>query len=305
MKYLKFAVALLVFASCKSPDKKTPAVDSSIERRTSGDVKIFVDESFSSIIADQIEVFKSDYKNATFEVTPGDEAHIIPSFLTDSVRLVVLSRMLTHKEDTLFRKRGIAPKTSRFAIDGIALITGKDNIDSNITVSQVVDILKGNATDGKALVFDNAGSSTLRYFMTLANITKLPATGVYTLKDNNDVIKYVVDHKNYIGVVGVNWLLANNAAMNQYIGEVKTMGVKNLVGKPGADKYYKPEQTNLIHGVYPFLRNVYIINCEEKDGLGTGFANWLMSQRGQLIVLKSGLGPHKMMPREFNLKNPN
>lgn len=305
MKHLKFVLLVLVFASCKSPEKKVDAVDPSIERRTSGRVKIFVDESFSSIIADQIDVFKSDYTNASFEVTPGNEASIVPAFIKNSVRLVVLSRMLTPKEDTTFRRRGVAPKTSRFAIDGIALITNKDNVDSNITVSQVIDILQGKSTEGKSLVFDNAGSSTLRYFMTLANVKVLPATGVYTLKNNNDVIKYVVDHKNYIGVVGVNWLLANTANMNQYIGMVKTMGVKNAKGKPGDDNFYKPIQTNLINGIYPFLRNVYIINCEASDGLGTGFANWVMSQRGQLIVLKSGLGPHKMMPREFNLKNPN
>jgi phosphate transport system substrate-binding protein len=284
MKHLKLVFLILVFAACKSPDKKIDATDPSIERRTSGKVNIFVDESFSSIIADQIDVFKSDYKNASFDVTPGNEASIIPAFIKSSVRLVVLSRMLTHKEDTTFRRRGIAPKTSRFAIDGIALITSKDNVDSNITVSQVVDILQGKSKEGKSLVFDNAGSSTLRYFMTLANVKV---------------------HKNYIGVVGVNWLLANTATMNQYIGMVKTMGVKNVKGKSGDDNFYKPIQTNLINGIYPFLRNVYIINCEASDGLGTGFANWLMSQRGQLIVLKSGLGPHKMMPREFNLKNPN
>ncbi|MEJ7556805.1 MAG: substrate-binding domain-containing protein [Pedobacter sp.] len=305
MKHWKLLLSLVVFASCTNADKKTVSLDSSIERRTSGEVNIFVDESFSSIISDQIAVFKSDYKNATFKVTSGDEAQIIPAFVNDSIRLVVLSRMLTHKEDTAFRRRGIAPKTSRFAIDGIALITGYKNVDSNINVAEVIDILKGTSTSGKGLVFDNVGSSTLRYFMTLANVKKLPATGVYTLKDNNDVIKYVVDHENYIGVVGVNWLLANDAGMNSFIGKVKMMGVKNLKGKPGADDFYKPIQTNLIKGIYPFLRNVYIINCEAKDGLGTGFANWVMSQRGQLIVLKSGLGPHKMMPREFNLKIPN
>ncbi|MFP5080741.1 PstS family phosphate ABC transporter substrate-binding protein [Pedobacter sp. JCM 36344] len=305
MKYLTLIIALLTFASCRNPDKKSGTLDPSIERRTSGDVRIFVDESFSSVIADQIAIFKSDYKNATFKVTLGNEASIIPAFINDSVRLVVLSRMLTHKEDTVFRRRGIAPKTSRFAIDGIALITSNDNVDSNITVSQVIDILNGKSTSGSALVFDNAGSSTLRYFMTLADIKELPSTGVYTLTNNNDVIKYVVDHKNYIGVVGVNWLLANNGGMSEYIDRVKMMGVKNIKGKRGDDQFYKPIQTNLINGVYPFLRNVYIINCEAKDGLGTGFANWVMSQRGQLIVLKSGLGPHKMMPREFNLKNPN
>ncbi|MHA4893969.1 substrate-binding domain-containing protein [Pedobacter sp. PWIIR3] len=302
MKYLTLALFLSLFFACKS-ERKANAVDPAMETRTSGEVKILVDESFSSIIADQIAVFKSDYKDARFTVIPGNEGKIVPAFLNDSVRLIVLSRMLTHEEDTIYRRRSIVPKTSRFAIDGIALITHSSNLDSNITTEQVIDILKGNAKDGKALVFDNPYSSTLRYFMTLAGVKQLPKSGVYTLQNNNDVIKYVVDHENYIGVVGVNWLLANNSNMNDYIGKVKTMGVKNLKGKKGDDAYYKPIQTNLISGIYPFLRNVYIINCEGRDGLGTGFANWLMSQRGQLIVLKSGLGPHKMMPREFNLKS--
>ncbi len=302
MRYLTFALFLFLFVACKN-EKRPIKTDPALQTRTSGQVKILVDESFSSIIAGQIAVFKSDYKDSRFTVITGSEGKIVPAFVNDSVRLIVLSRMLTHEEDTTYRRRGIVPKTSRFAIDGIALITHSNNLDSNITTEQVLNILKGDAKDGRALVFDNPYSSTVRYFMTLAGVKELPKTGVYTLHNNNEVIKYVVEHKNYIGVVGVNWLLANNSSMNGYIGNVRTMGVRNLKGKKGDDAYYKPIQTNLISGIYPFLRNVYIINCEGRDGLGTGFANWLMSQRGQLIVLKSGLGPHKMMPREFNLKS--
>jgi len=305
MRYLIPILIVFVLASCNSPVKRDGKdVDPALETRTMGLVKILVDESFSSVIDDQISVFKSDYKDAEFEVITGNEGKIVPSFVNDSVRVIVMSRMLTPQEDTIYRKRSIVPKTSRFAIDGISLITSADNLDSNITVEEVIGILKGETSSGKSLVFDNAYSSTVRYFMELAQIKTLPTQGVYTLKNNNDVIKYVVDHKNYIGVVGVNWLLTNNTASNG-VGKVRMMGIKNLKGKKGDDNFYKPVQTNLISGIYPFLRNVYIINCEGKDGLGTGFANWLMSPRGQLIVLKSGLGPHKLNPREFNLKNTN
>ncbi|RZK80591.1 MAG: phosphate ABC transporter substrate-binding protein [Pedobacter sp.] len=306
MKYLIPLLFVLALASCGNPvNKDGKEVDPALETRTMGLVKILVDESFSSVIDDQISVFKSDYKDADFEVTTGNEGKIVPAFVNDSIRVIVMSRMLTPQEDTIYRKRSIVPKTSRFAIDGISLITSADNLDSNITVEEVVSILRGESANGRALVFDNAYSSTVRYFMELAQIKTLPKQGVYTLENNNDVIKYVVDHKNYIGVVGVNWLLTNNSATNSVIGKVKMMGIKNLKGKKGDDAFYKPIQENLISGIYPFLRNVYIINCEGKDGLGTGFANWLMSQRGQLIVLKSGLGPHKLNPREFNLKNTN
>jgi len=301
MKNLILAFLVLSIVACSDSSKK----DAVVQTRTSGTVKILVDESFSSIIADQVEVFNSDYKDAKFNISEGNENKIVPNFLNDSMGVIILSRRLKPDEEKIYRNRGIIPKTSRFAIDGIALITGKDNIDSNITVDQVISILKGADTGGKNLVFDNAYSSTLRYFKELAQIKELPKSGVYTLEDDNDVIKYVGEHKNFIGVVGVNWLIANNANMSAYIGKVKMMGVKNVKGKKGDDAFYTPKQINLINGIYPFLRNVYIIDCEGRDGLGTGFANWLMSPRGQLIVLRSGLGPHKIVPREFNLKNKN
>ena len=165
--------------------------------------------------------------------------------------------------------------------------------------------MKGISKSGKKLVFDNAYSSTVRYFKDSSYVKELPKQGVYTLETNNDVIKYVSENKDYIGVVGVNWLLDNNKDISTYLPKVKLMSVKNLEGKTNADAYYKPTQNNLINGIYPFLRNIYIINSEGRDGLGTGFANWLCGPRGQLIVLKSGLGPHKITEREFNIRTTN
>ncbi len=299
MKNLSLILVFLVLAACRGNKK-----DVIVQTRTSGTATILVDESFSSIIKDQIEVFNADYKDANITVVPGNENKIVPAFLNDSMGVIILSRMLKPEEAKIYRNRNIIPRSSRFAIDGIALITNKDNADTTITVEEVIRILKGTAEAGAPnLVFDNAYSSTLRYFKELAGIKELPEKGIYTLEHNNDVIKYVAEHKDYIGVIGVNWLIDKNAGMSNYISAVRTLGVKNLKGKLGDDAFYQPTQKNLMDATYPFLRNVYIINCEGRDGLGTGFANWLMSQRGQLIVLRSGLGPHKLMPREFNLKN--
>ncbi|SDJ37733.1 phosphate transport system substrate-binding protein [Pedobacter sp. ok626] len=302
MKNLSFVLLLFVFVACKQKPKPAGSVE---ETRTSGTVSMLVDESFSGVLADQIEVFKTDYPDTKFTIIEGNEQRIMPTFLNDSIRVIISSRMLTPEEDKIYRNRSIVPKTSRFAIDGIALITNKDNLDSNITVNEVVNILKGTSTSGKQLVFDNAYSSTLRYFKTLAGITTLPPKGIYTLQTNNDVIKYIAENKGSIGVVGVNWLIDNNKDMAGYLDRVKMMGVKNVKGKKGDDKFYQPIQANLINGIYPFLRNIYIINAEGRDGLGTGFATWLVSPRGQLIVLKSGLGPHKLSSRDFNFKNTN
>ncbi|WP_316833904.1 substrate-binding domain-containing protein [Pedobacter nutrimenti] len=301
MKYLSFIIVLLVvFSSCKNKKAKEGQSEDS---RTSGYAKLLVDESFHNIIDDQIEVFNSDYPEAHFTVITGNENKIFPTFLNDSVRVMISSRMLTSDEEKAYSKRSIPVFTSRFAIDGIALITAADSQDTTITAEEVISIMKGTSSSDKSLVFDNAYSSTLRYFKDLAQVKELPKKGIYTLSNNNDVIKYVSEHKNYIGVVGVNWLIKKYSEGEEYSGKVKLMGVKAVKGKKGDDAFYKPVQDNLISGIYPFLRNIYIINAEGKEGLGTGFANWLVSQRGQLIVLKSGLGPHKIVSRDFNLKN--
>ena len=299
MKYQGLILLLLVtFCACKDKDKKEVEVS-----RTIGEVSILVDESFNNVVDDQISVFNSDYPDAHFNIIAGEESKIVPTFLNDSVRVMILSRMLTSKEEKIYANRGIPVRASRFAIDGIALISSKENPDSTITVEEVISILKGTGTGGKSLVFDNAYSSTVRYFQELAGINSLPKAGVYTLNSNDDVIEYIGLHKNYIGVVGVNWLLQGDAKGKEYMQQVKLLGVRNLKGKKDDRIFYKPTQNHLISGKYPFLRNIYIINGEGKQGLGTGFANWLVSQRGQLIVLKSGLGPHKLTSREFNLKN--
>jgi phosphate transport system substrate-binding protein len=303
MKKIFLATVLLigVISACNRVKKS----DKVAETRTTGTTKILVDESFARILDDQIMVFKSDYKQATITTVLGNENKILPSFLNGDVKMIILSRLLKPAEENYYKQRKVAILTDRFAVDGIALITNASNIDTNITAEEVFDIMKGVSKTNRKLVFDNAYSSTIRYFIDSAKVSALPKTGVYTLQNNNDVIKYVAEHKDYIGVVGVNWLLESNKAILSYLPQIKTMGVKNLKGKKGDDQYYKPDQNNLINGIYPFLRNVYLINCEGRDGLGTGFANWLNSPRGQLIVLKSGLGPHKMISRDFNIKITN
>lgn len=297
-----FSSMLAVFALSIFSCNRTTNNDQVGEKRTSGSTTILVDESYARILDRQIAVFKSDYPNATVNTIVGNENEILPKFRSGDVKMLVMSRMLKPEEEQFYKKRQSPIYVDRFAVDGLALIANNADADSTITVAEAYDIMKGISKTGKKLVFDNAYSSTIRYFIDSAGIKELPKSGVYTLKTTNDVIKYVAENKGYIGVIGVNWLLKDVKNPSPYLASVKTLAVKNLTGKSNADAYYKPTQENLINGKYPFLRNVYIINAEGTSGLGTGFATWLSSPRGQLIVLKSGLGPHELAQREFNLK---
>jgi len=296
MKRILILFIALSFCACKRKEKASGIE----ETRTSGTLKILVDESVGPIVQQEINIFKLDYPQATFLKTIKPELKLLPAFLNDTARVIVLPRMLTKTEEKFYRQRNIKINTSRFAVDGLALITNKGNNDSTINVKDVVDILQGKGS-GKQLVFDNAYSSSFQYFKQLAGINEFPAKDVYSKNSSNEVIKLIAEDKNFIGILGVNWLSDKNSEWTKYRNNIRILGVKNYKGKPGADKYYQPTQINLINGDYPFLRNINIIDCEGRDGLGTGFAVWLRSQRGQLIVLKSSLAPHKLMPRELNI----
>ncbi len=288
----------LLFYSCNRSEKQ----DEVQETRTSGTTTILVDEAYAHLISDQIEVFKTDYPSATVSVILGNENDILPKFAKGEVKMIVMSRMLKPNEQIFYNNRKSPIYTDRFAVDGIALIVNKNAVDTTIALQDAYDLMKGVSKSNKQLVFDNSFSSTVRYFIDSAGVKELPKKGVYTLKTPNDVIKFVSENNNYIGVVGVSWLAENTKKSSPYLPQVKTLAVKNLADKDYEGVYYQPTQSNLINGKYPLLRNVYLLNAEGTGGLGTGFANWLASPRGQLIVLKSGLAPHELALREFNLK---
>jgi phosphate transport system substrate-binding protein len=143
----------------------------------------------------------------------------------------------------------------------------------------------------------------VRYFKELAVIDQLPSTGIYALKSNADVIKYVNDNPGSIGVVGVNWMVQPPMELESIVADLKILGVKNVAGQAGSDAYYKPNQNDIALGMYPLTRSLYVVNCEGGAGLGTGFASFIAGERGQRIVLKSGLLPDSIPSREINVVN--
>lgn len=157
MRNFLFIFLILALVGCKRKNK-SEAVK---ETRTSGTLKMLVDESVGPIVQNQIDIFSLDYPQAKFETTVKPEEKLLPAFLNDSVRVIVLPRLLTKAEEKYYNQRSIKINTSRFAVDGIALITNQGNIDSTINVKDVIDILQGKKSD-KKLVFDNAYSSTFQ-----------------------------------------------------------------------------------------------------------------------------------------------
>lgn len=291
---LAFASVILFSCSHSQPGSK----GKEIETETSGSTEILVDESLASIVEAQWYVFESTYPRADIKLNYKPEIPLVNAFLSDSARVAIMARTLTPEEASVFERKKIVVRVNRFAIDAVALVCNKSVADSNVTVGEIVDILRGKSSK-RSLIFDNSNSSTVRYLKELAKISKLPSNGVYALQTNPEVIKFVHNNKGAIGVIGINWYKQPGKDLEKYVSGLTLMGVKNLPGKPGSDRYYKPSQDNLATELYPLRRGLYIINCQGGPGLGWGFASFLAGDIGQRIVLKSGLLPDKMPPREI------
>jgi phosphate transport system substrate-binding protein len=121
------------------------------ESPTTGNIKITVDESFKSIIDDEINVFEKIYIYAKIRPVYKPETQTYNDLLKDSVNLIVASRKLNAEENKFFESRKFFPKETKIAVDGIAIITNNDNNDSLISVNSLKKIFLGEIKSWKQL----------------------------------------------------------------------------------------------------------------------------------------------------------
>ena len=291
--FVLFFIGVL-FVMCNQKEK----VNTNKESILKGSATIFVDETLTPIIEDQVAVFESNY-DAKINIVSKSETEVIISLLKEKSGIAVLTRNLTVEENKIFEQKKITPKITKFATDAIALIANKSSKDTLIDLRNVIDFLNGKQNSSiKGLVFDNPNSSTVRFMNNLAGLKTIPEKGVYSFKTNQDVIKFVAQNEGMIGVLGVNWLSQPMPEMLEYVDKVNVLGVKSLTG----GSYYMPSQNNIAEGKYPLARDLFIVNGQGYTGLGMGFASFVAGDIGQRIVLKSGLLPERIPGRKINVR---
>jgi|APDOM4702015248_1054824.scaffolds.fasta_scaffold04700_2 phosphate transport system substrate-binding protein len=283
---------------------------------TSGFAKIYVDQTFQPIIAEQIQVFESIYPNAKFEPHYVSETEALNALLKDSTRIIISTRDLTQKEKAFFAEKKLFPRVSKIATDGIALIINKQNRDSLISVDQIRLLLTGKITSWNQLsggsglgrikvIFDHQNSSTVRYLLDSLCEGKNLSQDISALSKNEDVVDFVTKNPNAIGIIGVSWISnRNNASCMGFLDKIRVMAV-SYANKPSPDNSYQPYQAYLATKDYPLCRDVFTIATDPSSGLPTGFASFLSSDRGQRIILKSGILPATQPVRVVQVNNEN
>jgi phosphate transport system substrate-binding protein len=270
-------------------------------KHTSDSSKMVVDESLQPIVDEELYIFKALDSTEHPKVTYAPENTAVNLLLADSLRFAILPRDLYPNEYKTLRDRNVYPRVGRFAIDAIAIIVNKASNDTTITVSEIKNMLNGQAKQDKNIIFDNPNSGLVRYLKQLSGNTALTGKNIFSLKSNKDVIKYVAGHPNSIGIAGFAWLNDPDKDYADAVDNVKIVSVRNDVGKDQSAAYYTPSQTTLALKQYPLTRDLFIVNGTGKTGLGKAFEYFVRGDRGQRIILKSGILPDNIPDRKINI----
>lgn len=291
------ALAATLLISCNSDQPKGME-----DTATSGTIKISVDETYKPLIESEIKVFQSLYPKTNIVASYKPESECFKDLLNDSARMVIVTRDFNEQEKNYFKEIKIAPQSLLLAWDAVALITNRANGDSILTMDQVRKIMNGTAEGRKwQVVFDNQNSSTVRFIRDSINVGKPLPKDAMAAKTNEEVVDYVSKNKDAIGVIGVSWISDPNDSTT--IAFTNRVNVVKVRADNGSD-FVKPYQAYIALGSYPLKRGFYFGLKEPYHGLGTGFATFLGSYEGQLVISKFRLFPARLnvVFREANIK---
>lgn len=279
----------ILFSGCHQ-NKRTD-----IDSTDRGTIYISVDETFQPVIDSQIQVFEALYPNAKVVAEYKPEAECFKDLMKDSTRMIIVTRGLTPMEEKYYKDSlSYSPTWSRVAYDGIAVIVNRDSPDSIFTMSEIRGILDGTSGDKQLAVFDGLSeTSTIRFAVdSILRGNPFDPKKVFAEKNSEAVINYVADHKGVIGFVGVSWIgNPEDTAQLSFLTKVRIASIECTCPE---QSFVKPYQANIILKRYPMIRGLYYILKENYNGLGSGFANFMEYERGQLIFRRAYLCPAKM-----------
>lgn len=294
--------ALLSASVLQSCNRNKPAAVYT-DTYTEGSVKFVADESFAPILDEEIYIFKAENEKANPVMVYKPENEAVHYLLSDSSRFAFLSRPLTANEISTLKSHNLPAVATEFAIDAIAVIVNQASADTILTVGDIKKMLNGKAKTDKSIVFDNPNSSLVRYLKQLSGNQDLKQKNIYALKSNKDVINYVSQHPDAIGITGFSWLSEPDSDYAAALSKVKIVGIRDESIKNATNQYFKPSQTTLYLKQYPLVRHLYMVNCTGRKGLGSGLELFMAGDKGQRIILRSGLLPVLIPGRDIEVHN--
>ena len=293
---------------------------------SSGIATIVCDDGFENIMNQEIDVFEYNCKgNANIIPYYVPEKACVDSLLDLKTKTIVITRELTEKEKAYLESQKKHPRSNRIAVDAIALIVNPQNSVEILSISEIADILTGRVTRWDEIepsklgeiqvVFDNEGSSTVKYMRDSVMNGQQFGPNVYAQHSSAEVFRQVQMRKNAIGVIGVSWISTDmrtrdlsreeriqslsqqDTTVTEFDTNVKVLKVR----RDDSLRAFKPYQAYIYDGSYPLYRSIYMITTGVNGSLSHGFYSSDTGTLGQKIIQRTGVLPARVQPRMVNL----
>ena len=307
---LMVAALVLMLTSC---GKKLPKSTS-----TRGIAKILCDESFQSVLEQEIAVFEYQYPEASIMPEYINEHDAIDSLFHNKVDLIIISHDLTPEQKKSLKKLGRAFRTKMIAVDAVAIIVNKANDIDELSMEDLREIFSGKVkrwgevyptklkNDTIKVMFDGSGTGVVHYIKDKFLNGGQFGPNVYARGTSTDVFEAVEQYKNVIGFIGVSWITSDlksaEIPIEQKYEELKTKNEVSVIDFTdrikvmpvrGDDQIQgvKPYQAHINSGDYPLVRTIWAVDASYSGMLDHGFFTFLTGVIGQKIILQTGILP--------------
>lgn len=286
--FIFFSCITIFFINCRHENK-------AYDTPENGKINISVDESFKPVISEQIKIYEATYPKAHINASYKSEADCFKDLQSDSTRMIIVSRGLTDDENNYYKQKlSFKPRWDVLAYDAIDVIVNINSKDSIFTLNQLKSYLTGSDTSKTIVLDGNNATSTVRMLKdSLLNGKDFGKNVFAAPGGSKGVVDFISNNTNAIGFVGSSWV--GDLDDPEQLGYEKRMKFALVeCEKCGKGIFAKPSQATITTGDYPLFRPLYYILKENASGLGTGFVNYLVLERGQLVFRRSYLVPAQM-----------
>lgn len=277
----------LVCAACSSASSNQsvrPASETVIQNKGS--------DTMVNLALAWAEGYQKEHPEINLSVTGGGTGTGLSSLANNTVDIANASRQIKPEEIDLAKKNNFTPTELVVARDAIAVIVHPDNPITQLTLSQISQIYRGQINNWKDLGGEDrpivrlsreTNSGTHVYFLeTVVRLGNSKDKSLFSadtllLPSSEGIIAEVSDNPNAIGYDGLGYITPN----------VKSVAIARKAG----DAYVFPAVATVNDNTYPISRDLYMYTRGAPAGAIKQYLDWVLSPAAQKIVAQLGFVP--------------
>jgi len=285
---------IVLFLGCNSEEKETT---------TKGNLHVFIPESIAPVMSDEVKEFLALYqaKGAQITDTIVTAEAVARKFILDSARIAFLPRPLTPEEKDAVKKISGILNELIVAYDGIVVVVHPTSTLSEMTTTELHQVLSGSLTRWEQLAKSMKGTLKI-YCQDSSDVTEflqerlrvhggISAKFIHTQSDIQ-TLQLVEKDPLAIGFVALVWMGSEKPAVKK-INLGRTHEDTDTTFAPPSESignFFSPHPANIYRNYYPLKRAIYMYTKGQVN-LATGFGTYVATPDGQKIFLKYGLLP--------------